>query len=288
MKKIIWCCLLLVSLGLYLALPSLAADCKSLKKGLELERNVKKKRQMLKDLIVECPDDPTINYKYALSLERFRKYDEALVYYQRVAKLNPKMGKAFVGMGDIHIYRGELDNAIDAYSIAKQLMPQSERTVTRLARLEIKRKALAGGMLTAGEFIQVMNHRGKVSSNTSLLLTGPALQYKIAFLESANQLLPTGIRQLAAIGQAMQSDALQAVHFEIKTYVNSGYPSSAEALKTSKERVLMIKDQLVENFSIEPDRIIIKWYGDKQPLEIESASGRQFVNSRVEFKRLYK
>ncbi len=286
MKKTICHVSLAFIISLCVAAPSLAADCDSLKKAVKTERSMKKKRKLLSNLIIQCPEDAQVNYKYALSLERFRKYDKALGYYQKAVLLNPQMGKAYAGMGDIYMYRGLLDDAIEAYGNAKRLMPQSDRTSSRLARLEIKRKALAGGIVSVGEFVKVMDHRGKISSSMPLLLTGPVIQYNVAFMESTSQLLPTGIRQLAAIGQAMQDDALKFVSFEISTYVDSAYPTSMAALEASEKRVVMIKDQLVTNFLIAPERIEIAWYGDNQPLEINSSAGSQALNSRVEFKRL--
>jgi len=286
MKKTIWHVLFAFIFSIIVATPSLAADCKNLKKAVKAERNLKKKRKLLSNLIIQCPEDAQVNYKYALSLERFRKYDKALGHYQKAVLLNPQMGKAYAGMGDIYIYRGLLDDAIEAYNNAKRLMPQSDRTGSRLARLEIKRKALAGGIVSVGEFVQVMDHRGKISSSIPVLLTGPVIQYNIAFMENTNQLLPTGIRQLAAVGQGMQDDALKSVRFEISTYVDSIYPTPVAALEASEKRVTMIKDQLVTNFLIAPERIEVAWYGDNQPLEISSSAGTQTLNSRVEFKRL--
>ena len=286
MKKNIWFVLIAFSLSIFVTAPSHAADCNSLKKAVKAERNLKKKRKLLSNLIIQCPEDPQVNYKYALSLERFRKYDKALAHYQKAVNLDPQMGKAYAGMGDIYIYRGLLDDAIIAYDNAKRLMPQSERTSSRLARLEIKRKALAGGIVSAGEFVKVMDHRGKISSTIAVLLTGPVLQYNIAFMKNTNQLLPTGIRQLAAVGQGMQDDALKSVRFEIATYVDSVYPTPLAALAASEKRVAMIKDQLVTNFLIDPKRIETVWYGDNQALEISSSAGTQTLNSRVEFKRL--
>jgi len=287
MKKNIWHILFALMISVCVAAPSMAADCKALKKTLQAERNLKKKRKLLGNLIIQCPDDPQVNYKYALSLERYRKYDKALSYYQKAVLLNPQMGKAHAGMGDVYIYLGLLDEAIEAYTRATRLMPQSNRASRRLARLEIKRKALSGGIVSVGEFVQVMDHRGKISSSMPLLLTGPALQYKVAFVHNTSQLRPTGIRQLAAIGQAMQEDALKFVQFEISTYVDASYPSPIVALEESKKRVDMIKDQLVTNFLIAPDRIEVAWYGDNQPLEAGSFTGARSLNSRVEFKRLF-
>ncbi len=286
MKKNIWYVLFAFFFGTFATAPSFAVDCNSLKKAVKAERNLKKKRKFLSNLIIQCPEDPQVNYKYALSLERFRKYDKALAHYQKAVLLDPQMGKAYAGMGDIYIYRGLLDDAITAYGNAKRLMPQSERTSSRLARLQIKRKALAGGIVSVGEFIRVMDHRGKISSTIPVLLTGPVLQYNIAFMENSNQLLPMGIRQLAAVGQGMQDDALKSVRFEISTYVDSVYPTPLLALAASQKRAIMIKDQLVTNFLIDPKRIEILWYGDNQALEVSSSAGTQSLNSRVEFKRL--
>ncbi len=287
MTKTIWHILFALLLSVCVAAPSLAAECETLKKAMKAERNLKQKRKLLSNLIIQCPEDAQVNYKYALSLERYRKYDKALGYYQKAVLLNPQMGKAYAGMGDVYIYRGLLDDAIVAYNNASRLMPQSDRTGSRLARLEVKRKALAGGIVSVGEFVQVMDHRGKISSNMTLLLTGPVLQYNVAFVEATKQLLPTGIRQLAAVGQAMQDDALKFVRFEIATYVDSVYPTPQAALEVSESRAVMIKDQLVTNFLIDPDRIDVVWYGDNQPLEISSSVGAQSLNSRVEFRRLF-
>jgi tetratricopeptide (TPR) repeat protein len=241
---------------------------------------------MVADAIVQCPADPDINYKYALSLERFRKYKKALGYYQKAIQYNPEMGKAYAGMGDVYIYLGLLDEAIEAYKNAVNYKSDNDRYAGRYERLVIKRKALRGEVLSVGEFIKVMDHRGKVPTNMSLLLTGPVLQYHIAFVSNSATLQPTGIRQLGAVGQAMQNDAIRHIRFEISTHVNSDL-SSLAALEDSKIRATMIKDQLVTNFQIDPKRLEVIWYGDTQPLETEKLEGGVGArNERVEFKRI--
>lgn len=286
MKIKVWHIFLAILLCLSLTGPAFAVDCSVIKKALKDELNVKKKRKMLEDAIVQCPDDPVINYKYALSLERFRKYEKALGYYQKAVLGDPAMAKAHAGMGDVYIYLGLLDEAVDAYKNAVKYMPENERFKARYSRLSIKRKALRGEVLSVSEFIKVMDHRGKISGNMALLLTGPALQYRIAFVDGQGTLQPTGIRQLGAVGQAMQNDAIQHVRFEISVHVNSGFSSSEEALEDSKARAMMIKDQLVTNFLIDPKRLEIAWYGDAQPLETGKQAGDITANERVEFKRI--
>lgn len=287
MRKKIWHIVFVLFISASVVTPSIAADCESKKQALKVERDFKKKREMLGRMIVECPDDAVVNYKYALSLERFRKYDKALAYYQKAILLNPHLGKAYVGMGDVFMYQGALDESIDAYRAAVERMPEDRRSASRLILLEIKRKALEGGVVSVGECVEVMANRGKISSNMPLLLTGPALQYKIAFVNDTSELLPMGIRQLAEIGQAMQSNALKDVRFEISTYVDSSHGTSLAAVELSKIRVEMIKEQLATNFLINPNRIDIVWYGDSQPLEFGRYTGARSLNNRVEFRRLF-
>ncbi|MEN8200124.1 MAG: tetratricopeptide repeat protein [Thermodesulfobacteriota bacterium] len=283
MKSKLWCTFLAIVVGLMsVGSHSFAADCMALKKTIKMERDLKKKRKMISEAIIQCPEDPVFNYKYALSLERFRKYEKALSYYQKAILYNPKMAKAYIGMGDVYVYQGLLDEAINAYRKGVSLMPGDERAASRLARLEIKRKAMVGEILTVSEVLKVMDQMGKISTNMPLLLIGPALQYNVAFVEGSNNLLPTGIRQLGAVGQALQNDALHGVRFEIATHVESAL-SSLSALEDSKGRAQMIKDQLVTNFQVDPKRLDISWHGDTLPLEL---SGGGKLNERVEVKRI--
>lgn len=285
MKQRCWYVFLSLFVSVSLAAPVYAADCQGIKKAIQAERNLALRREKVADAILQCPDDPVLNYKYGLSLERFRKYDKALGYYKKAVLLDPKMGKAYAGMGDIYLYLGLLNESIEAYQQAVKLMPTDDRAGNRLARLQIKRKALRGEVLTGVEFIKVMDNKGKISNNTSLLLTGPVLQYQIAFAGNSDILLPIGISQLGAVGQAMQNDAIKDLRFEISTHVGSSVSSSI-ATEKSKKRAEMIKEQLVTNFQINPNRIEIKWYGDSQTLEIDKVTEDWSLNHWVEFRNI--
>ena len=61
-----WYILLAIVLSLGVAGSGVAADCMALKKALKQERNMKKKREMLTGAVMQCPEDPELNYKYAL------------------------------------------------------------------------------------------------------------------------------------------------------------------------------------------------------------------------------
>jgi tetratricopeptide (TPR) repeat protein len=255
-----------------------------LKQAVKKERNLKKKRVMISEAIVVCPEDPVFNYKYGLSLERYGKYDKAISYYQKALLYNPQMCKAYVGIGDIHIYRGNLDKAIAAYTAAVSLMPDNSRIIRRLHRLKAKKKALLGDVLTASEVITVMDNRSKIPSNTPLLLTGPALQYTIAFSKDTGELLPKSTQQLIAIGQALQDDALKNARFQIGTHHQSGV-SPLESLEKSKTRAHAVQAYLLANFHIDPAHLEIVWYGDTMPVEV---NGIDYMNGNLELLELKK
>ena len=286
MKKIInWYVCLVICSCLTIAAPGFAADCMTLKKSLKAERNFKKKREILSSAIIQCPDDPIINYKYGLSLERFKKYEKALGHYQKAASVEPKMAKAYAGMGDVYIYLGLLDDAVEAYQHAVNLRPDNDRHRNRLERLVIKRKALLGKAVTAGGFIKVMSHRGKISNNMSLLLIGPALQYQIAFSGDTDSLEPLGQRQIEAIGQAMRNDALKDIRFEVSVHADSELSSKA-ALEISRKRAMVLQEKFIADFQIDPKRIEVSWYGDAHPLGTGNVADGFVANQRVEFKRI--
>ena len=285
MKRYKWLVMFVVFLCLNVAGSALAANCSEIKKNLQQERNLQKKRKLIGDAIVQCPQDPVINFSYALSLERFKKYEKALFHYQRAVAAAPEMAKAYAGMGDVYIHLGLLDEAVAVYEKAVQYKPTSKRFKGRSSRLQIKQKALKGEVVSASEFVKVMDNKGKIPSGMSLLLTGPVLQYKIIFVENSNVLDTIGNEQLYALGQAIQNDALREIRFEISTFVNSGL-SAKLAFENSKVRAKLIKEQLVINFQIDPKRIEIVWYGDSLPLDTGGLAGEVTRNERVEIRRI--
>jgi len=253
--------------------------------GFKLERNLKQRLIMIEDAVIQCPDDPDIHYKYGLSLERFRKYEKALGHYQKVVHINPQMAKGYAGMGDVYIYLGLLDEAIAAYEEAIRYVSGNKRYDGRYERLIIKRKAIRGEVLTVSDFIKVMDNRKKISTNMSLFLTGPALQYHIAFIENGATLLAEGDSQLTAIGKAMHNESLRHARFEISGHV-SAVLSPFTAFEDSRVLANMVKDQLVTNYQIDPKRLEVTWYGDEQPLAAGKIAGATAAKERVEFKRI--
>ena len=102
-----------------------AADCVRIRANFKKLKGVVQRKIFLEKAILECADDPEVTYYYAYNLERLRKYDAALHYYQKVIELDPNYAKAYMGMGDMYRELGQLDKAIGSYEKGLSLDPDN-------------------------------------------------------------------------------------------------------------------------------------------------------------------
>ncbi|MBW1792520.1 MAG: OmpA family protein [Deltaproteobacteria bacterium] len=102
-----------------------AADCVRIRANFKKLKGVVERKVFLEKAILECADDPEVTYYYAYNMERLRKYDRALQYYQKVIELDQNYAKAYMGMGDMYRERGQLDKAIDFYEKGLSLDPDN-------------------------------------------------------------------------------------------------------------------------------------------------------------------
>ncbi len=118
---------------------ALAADCLAIRKQIEAETDILQRKELAKQGINDCPNDPIINFEYAYSMERLRKYKLALKHYQVAAKLAPKYGKSYFGMGDMYLNLERPEDAVKAYKAGLALEPGNKRAQNSLEQA----KALA-------------------------------------------------------------------------------------------------------------------------------------------------
>ncbi len=107
--------------------PVWSADCLAIRKQIEQEPDILQRKELAKQGITDCPNDPIINFEYAYSMERFRKYKLALKHYQIAAKLAPKYGKSYFGMGDMYMNLDRPGDAVKAYQAGLSLEPNNTR-----------------------------------------------------------------------------------------------------------------------------------------------------------------
>lgn len=114
-----------ISSGLLVPDVSQAADCVRMRANFKKLKGVVQRKVFLENAILECADDPEITYYYAYNIERLRKYDTALHYYQKVIELDQNYAKAYMGMGDMYRELGQLDKAISSYEKGLSLDPDN-------------------------------------------------------------------------------------------------------------------------------------------------------------------
>lgn len=285
MTKVLQLLILLCILNL-IAVPLMAADqtCTTLAVQIKKERNLLKKQSLIKNALKLCPDDAAIYYSAGYAAERLRKYERAQSYYLKASEIDTGYAKAYFGLGDIYMVLGNAKSAIDAYENGLQLVPKNKRARASLSIAKIKYKSEQGKTITTGEFIQVMQ-QSKKKETTQGAIDGPLLRMQIHFLSSSAQLSDDAKQQLQIVGKALEDPALSGKAFEISGHTdNTGQPEANLAL--SKTRAERVREYLLSTFEIEPDNLIVAYYGDTRPARPNTTIENRALNRRVEFKRL--
>jgi tetratricopeptide (TPR) repeat protein len=122
----------------------LAADCLAIRKQIEEQSDILQRKELAKQGISDCPNDPIINFEYAYAMERLRKYKLALKHYQIAAKLAPKYAKSYFGMGDMYINLDIPGDAVKAYETGLSLEPDNKRAQNSLAEAKALAKKSGG------------------------------------------------------------------------------------------------------------------------------------------------
>lgn len=102
-----------------------AADCALFLQDLSQLKGMMQRHELITQAIKECPDDYQINYYYAYNLERLRRYDQALYYYEETVRLNPDFAKGYFGIGDVYLALGMSKTAIDSFKKGLSLAPDN-------------------------------------------------------------------------------------------------------------------------------------------------------------------
>jgi len=259
-------------------------ECTTLKTTIKKERNLLKKRELLNNALKICPQDAEIHYSCAYAAERLRKYDKAQQNYLKATELDGNYAKAYFGLGDIYMVLGNARSAINAYERGLALVPQNKRARSSLTLARIKHKAELGEQITPAEFIQVMQE-SKAEETTQGAVDGPLLRMQIHFYSASSQLSEQAMAQLINVGKALENPVLIDKKFEISGHTDD--TGTAEAnLMLSKHRAEQVREYLLNSFSIQPEALIVAYYGDTRPAVPNTSTDNRALNRRVEFRRL--
>lgn len=208
-----------------LASPSWGADCLAVRKKISKERDLLAKRELTKQGLKDCPNDAVINFNYAYSMERLRKYDKALKYYKIATKLDPKYAKAFFGLGDVHSHLKQPGKAVQAYKKGMKLDPNNKRYKKYLQAA--KKKAKKAGINIAAPVAPVappapaLAEAPKPAGQKSAPALAPPAKKAVAskapatpFVAKKAVLFQKGQNQLPIIAQPQRGEKMQTISFK--------------------------------------------------------------------------
>jgi tetratricopeptide (TPR) repeat protein len=129
--------------------PGHAADCQALKVAIDKEMTLMVKRSLIEKAMTACPGDIDIVYQHGYTLERLRKYKEALQSYKKAIALDPNYAKAYFSMGDVQMVLKNYREAAEAYLVGLRLDPADARAKDSLADARARYHDLTGKTLPA-------------------------------------------------------------------------------------------------------------------------------------------
>ena len=295
--------------------PAEAADCKALVESIVQERTLMTRKTMIEDAMKVCPRDAEIVYQHGYTLERLRKYDEALRSYKKAINLDADYGKAYFSIGDIQMVMKNYEEAAQAFETGLKHVPGDARAKASLqeARNRYKEetgKTLASSEKEAAEKVAEAKPEPKPEPKPEkpeppkveakaektekvekveegpVQLTAPILRLQIPFVNSSTELSQEAQDVLAVVvGQAMRRKDMQASRFEIGGHTdNLGDP--VKNMEIGKQRAEVVQKYLVENFGISAERLQVASYGQNKPRVPNNSPANMELNRRVEFSRL--
>ena len=281
-----------------------AADCKALHDKIRKERTLMRKKQMAVDAVKVCPNDAPIVYQYGYSLERLRKYEDALKQYQKAVKLDSTYAKAYFSVGDIQSLLRNYREAVVAYQIgllheddgrAKISLKEARGKYKELTGkdapappppLEKKKTVVVKKAAVEPVAAAKKNVTAPKPSATVSYAEAPIIRLQVPFFKKSTNLSQDARDVLAVVvGQAMQRPDMKNVRFEIGGHTdNIGDSNKNEEI--SKKRAETVKAYLVKNFGISADRLSTASHGQKLPKVPNTSPTNQEINRRVEFTKI--
>ncbi len=122
-----------------------------------------------------------------------------------------------------------------------------------------------------------------VEVRRALLETGLFRALDINFETGSATVSPRATQSLTAIGEVLAQ--YPAVRVEIAGHTDST-GSDAVNQRLSQQRAEAVRDHLLRNFSIPPDRLTARGYGSSQPIASNDSRTGRALNRRVEFRVL--
>ena len=108
---------------------------------------------------------------------------------------------------------------------------------------------------------------------------------QIHFYSASSQLSEKAMDQLINVGKALENSALSGKKFEISGHTDDTGASESNLI-LSKHRAEQVRQYLIEPFAIQPEALVVAYYGDTRPAAPNTSTESRALNRRVEFRRL--
>lgn len=281
----------------------LAADCKALGEAIAKERTLLTRKSMIEEAMQACPRDAEIVYQHGYTLERLRKYEEALISYKKAIALDSEYAKAHFSIGDIQMILKNYQEAAEAFEAGLRFDSGDVRAQASLKDAQTRYKELTGKVLAPSTPLAAAKPALPAPAPASVTpkpvvaakvvedsappqLLAPILRLQVPFQNQTVELSQEAMDVLAVVvGQAMQRSDMALTRFEISGHTdNQG--DAAKNLEISKERAEAVKKYLTENFSIKDERLQVAYHGQNRPRVPNTSPANQEANRRVEFSRI--
>ncbi|MEW5902699.1 MAG: tetratricopeptide repeat protein, partial [Acidobacteriota bacterium] len=119
----------------------LAGECDGFVAELTRLTGLLQRRDFLEKVIGRCPEDHRLHYAYGHTMERLRRYDEALLAYQKVVEIKPDCAEGYLAMGEVYLSLGMNEEAVALLDQGLSLDPHNiwgKRSYVRACRLTEK------------------------------------------------------------------------------------------------------------------------------------------------------
>jgi outer membrane protein OmpA-like peptidoglycan-associated protein len=201
----------------------------------------------------------------------------------------PELFSACLDRAKVYYLEGRYEMAMGAYEKALVLKPDDAATQDALKALKEEVSSQSGEFKTAGEIVQKYKQPGSGAKIPKLMgfqeQTAPKSRLRfnnILFDEWSYEIrLPEAIKQLDEIGEAIRSLQTGRLHFRVEGHADNRGPSD-DNMRISRQRSEAIKEYLVKNFAIAPERIEPLGFGSEKPLVPNDSPDNMRKNRRVE------
>ncbi|MEI8183302.1 MAG: OmpA family protein [Desulfomonile sp.] len=204
-------------------------------------------------------------------------------------KASSELFSAYLDLAKTYYVEGRYEKAIGAYEQALVIKPDDPASRDALKALQEEVSSQSGGFKTAQEIVEKYRQGGPADNVPKLMgfqsQTAPKSRLRfnnILFNEWSYQIdRPEASKQLDEIGAALRSLRTERLRFTVEGHADNRGPSD-DNMRISRQRAEAIKEYLVKNFGIEPERIEPLGLGSEKPLVSNDSAENMRKNRRVE------